>query len=29
MEVVSSDKRCMKTRIKEKELIEYLPRTIP
>ena len=29
MEVVSTDKRCMKTRIREKELIEYLPRTIP
>ena len=29
MEVVSTDKRCMKTRIREKELIEYLPKTIP
>jgi hypothetical protein len=29
MEVVSKDKRCMKTRIREKELIEYLPKTIP
>ena len=29
MEVVSKDKNCRKTKIKEKELIEYLPKTIP
>ena len=29
MEVVSKDKNCKKTKIKEKELLEYLPKVIP
>ena len=29
MEVVSKDKNCRKTKIREKELLEYLPKTIP
>jgi hypothetical protein len=29
MEVVSKDKNCRRTKIKEKELLEYLPKVIP
>jgi hypothetical protein len=29
VEVVSKDKRCFKTKIKERELHEYLPKNIP